>query len=200
MLDLQVARAAVRVPGMVRRAARSEEHRRRDIVRRVAQGPDERLRYHLRPERHRRRHPRHGHARFVGARLARQRRGRRRAAEPRALAQSRRAAVGHHRPRHLRSRARARPPLPARLYTFDGPHAMYMHYAGDNVQRARSDHDRRSAHRRGDRHRVRRERHDARRLDRARRAVPVPLPGARRRRSICAACRKTCRCRTSRAC
>ena len=42
------------------------------------------------------------------------RRGRRRKAEPGALAEPRRAPVRHHRPRHLQPGARARTPLPAR--------------------------------------------------------------------------------------
>ena len=133
--------------------------------------------------------------------LARRRRGRRHPPEPRALAESRRSAVGHHRPRHVRSRPRARPPFPARRVHVRRPARDVHGLRRGRPARARSAHGDRSPDRR---------RH-ARPPTAPRSALtsrpigldapfPFRFQGRTDRHRSAARAARRCRCRTSRAC
>ena len=75
--------------------------------------------------------------------------------------------------------------FPRGMYTFDGPHAMYMDYAADDVRARGQITVDGGADRRSRRHRLRREGHDEGRIDRHRRAVSLSLSGHDRRASTC---------------
>src|SRR5882672_6352381 len=108
------SRVALRVPGMVRRVARLEEHRGGSLVRDVAEGAGRPTRHGSAARRHRRVGRWTADARHVRAGMAWIGRGRRRPVEPRPVAQSGRSPLGHHRSRDVRSGAGAGAPLSAR--------------------------------------------------------------------------------------